>query len=86
LLWTLSEALLAFLDDLAALGVADRVLVDAFSEFGPRVDTQKTETRLIPIFSSDALAILASNFPESRFLSSGDSHLRDNRFMRRSRH
>ncbi len=37
LLGELSGALLAFLDDLAASGLADRVLVLAFSEFGRRV-------------------------------------------------
>ncbi|WP_406694469.1 DUF1501 domain-containing protein [Singulisphaera sp. Ch08] len=37
LLRTLSEALKAFLDDLAAAGLAERVLVLGFSEFGRRV-------------------------------------------------
>jgi uncharacterized protein (DUF1501 family) len=37
LLWELSEGLAAFLDDLAAAGLAERVLVFGFSEFGRRV-------------------------------------------------
>jgi uncharacterized protein (DUF1501 family) len=37
LLWELSEGLSAFLDDLAAAGLAERVLVFGFSEFGRRV-------------------------------------------------
>jgi uncharacterized protein (DUF1501 family) len=37
LLWELSEGLAAFVDDLAAAGLAERVLVFGFSEFGRRV-------------------------------------------------